>query len=114
MDSSAAADSGDCGRWAARTTDHRVGGKARGPAPVEVRLLMGACYPTLLPETRRLLQRADKDRDEKVTPNHLFRIASVSKPITSATPSSLIEAGKLRLSDKVFGPGAVLGTSSAA
>src|SRR5512136_64058 len=27
---------------------------------------------------------ADKDRDEKVTPNHLFRIASVSKPITSA------------------------------
>src|ERR1019366_2839417 len=28
---------------------------------------------------------ADKDRDEKVTPNHLFRIASVTKPITSAT-----------------------------
>jgi CubicO group peptidase (beta-lactamase class C family) len=54
---------------------------------------------------------ADKDRDEKVTPNHLFRIASVTKPITSATIFSLIEAGKLRLSDKVFGPGAVLGTA---
>src|ERR1035441_4270086 len=54
---------------------------------------------------------ADKDRDEKVTTNHLFRIASVSKPITSATIFSLIEAGKLRLSDKVFGPGAVLGTA---
>ena len=54
---------------------------------------------------------ADKDRDEKVTPNHLFRIASVTKPITSATLFSLIEAGKLRLSDKVFGPGAVLGTA---
>src|ERR1035441_4251002 len=54
---------------------------------------------------------ADKDRDEKVTPNHLFRIASVSKPITSATLFRLVEAGKLRLSDKVFGPGAVLGTA---
>jgi CubicO group peptidase (beta-lactamase class C family) len=54
---------------------------------------------------------ADKDRDEKVTPNHLFRIASVTKPITSATLFSLIEAGKLRLSDKIFGPGAVLGTA---
>src|ERR1039457_5868752 len=54
---------------------------------------------------------ADKDRDEKVTPNHLFRIASMTKPITSATIFSLIEAGKLTLSDKVFGPGAVLGTA---
>ena len=53
---------------------------------------------------------ADKDREEKVTPNHLFRIASVSKPITSTTIFSLVEAGKLKLSDKVFGPGAVLGT----
>jgi CubicO group peptidase (beta-lactamase class C family) len=54
---------------------------------------------------------ADKGRGEKVTPNHLFRIASVTKPITSATLFSLIETGKLRLSDKVFGPGAVLGTA---
>lgn len=28
---------------------------------------------------------ADKDRNESVTPRHLFRIASVTKPVTSAT-----------------------------
>src|ERR1035438_10671518 len=75
MDSSAAADSGDCGCWAARTTDHRVGGKARGPAPVEVRLLMGACYPSLLPETRRLLQR------EGVCVDRLFEEWGVPKGV---------------------------------
>jgi CubicO group peptidase (beta-lactamase class C family) len=53
---------------------------------------------------------ADKETNEKVTPNHLFRIASVSKPITSTTIFRLIENGKLRLSDKVFGPRAILGT----
>ncbi len=52
---------------------------------------------------------ADRERGEKVTPQHLFRIASVSKPITSVAIFSLIEAGRLSLTDKVFGPGAVLG-----
>jgi hypothetical protein len=28
---------------------------------------------------------ANRDKDEKVTPAHMFRIASVSKPITSVT-----------------------------
>ncbi|HLK58452.1 MAG TPA: serine hydrolase domain-containing protein [Chthonomonadaceae bacterium] len=52
----------------------------------------------------------DKDTGEKVTPDNLFRIASVTKPITSTTIFHLIEKGKLRLADRVFGPKAVLGT----
>jgi CubicO group peptidase (beta-lactamase class C family) len=40
----------------------------------------------------------------------LFRIADVSKPITAVTIFSLIQAGKLNLSDKVFGPAGILGT----
>jgi CubicO group peptidase (beta-lactamase class C family) len=43
-------------------------------------------------------------------PSHLFRIASVSKPITSVAVFSLIEQGRLNLGDRVFGPGGVLGT----
>lgn len=45
---------------------------------------------------------------EKVTPQHLFRIASVSKPITSVAVFSLIEQGRLKLGDKVFGPNGIL------
>jgi CubicO group peptidase (beta-lactamase class C family) len=52
---------------------------------------------------------ADRERKEAATPKHLFRIASVSKPITSAAIFSLIEGGRLGLGDKVFGPNAVLG-----
>jgi CubicO group peptidase (beta-lactamase class C family) len=40
----------------------------------------------------------------------LFRIADLSKPITAVTIFSLIEAGKLNLTDKVFGPTAIFGT----
>jgi CubicO group peptidase (beta-lactamase class C family) len=36
-------------------------------------------------------------------PQSLFRIASISKPITSATILKLYEQGKLNLDDKVFG-----------
>src|SRR5258708_26313041 len=53
---------------------------------------------------------ADRERNEAVPPMHLFRIASVSKMITSAAIFGLIEQGRLKLSDKVFGPGAVTGT----
>ena len=53
---------------------------------------------------------ADRERNEPLTPMHLFRIASVTKPITSTTIFSLIEQGRLRLDDRVFGPGALLGT----
>jgi CubicO group peptidase (beta-lactamase class C family) len=46
---------------------------------------------------------ADRNRNEKVTPEHLFRIASVSKPITSVTLFHLMEEGRLTLDDTVFG-----------
>lgn len=53
---------------------------------------------------------ADQGTGSAVTVNSRFRIASVSKPITSAAIFTLIEQGRLRLTDKVFGSGAVLGT----
>lgn len=46
---------------------------------------------------------ADQEAGEKLTPEYRFRIASVSKPITSAAVFRLIEQGKLGLQDKVFG-----------
>lgn len=52
---------------------------------------------------------ADRESGEKVTPAHLFRIASVSKPITSVAIFQLIEQGKLKLDDPIFGSGAILG-----
>ncbi|HEX3745911.1 MAG TPA: serine hydrolase domain-containing protein [Bryobacteraceae bacterium] len=54
---------------------------------------------------------ADREAREKVTPANLFRIASVSKPITSVAIFQLIEQGKLKLDDPVFGPGAILGVA---
>ncbi len=51
-----------------------------------------------------------RDSPEPVTTASLFRIASVTKPITSAAIFSLIEARKLRLSDTVFGAYGILGT----
>jgi CubicO group peptidase (beta-lactamase class C family) len=53
---------------------------------------------------------ADRDTREAVTPRHLFRIASVTKPITSVALFSLIEEGHIRLTDKIFGPGSITGT----
>jgi CubicO group peptidase (beta-lactamase class C family) len=46
-----------------------------------------------------------------VTPSHLFRIASVSKPITAVAIFRLIEAGLLNLGDRVFGANGLLGTT---
>ncbi|HTB45810.1 MAG TPA: serine hydrolase domain-containing protein [Acetobacteraceae bacterium] len=54
---------------------------------------------------------ADSQTGERLTPGHRFRIASVSKSITSVTIFRLIEQGRLRLGDRVFGPGAILGDS---
>jgi CubicO group peptidase (beta-lactamase class C family) len=53
---------------------------------------------------------ADRDKNEPLTPMHLFRIASVSKPITSTAIFGLIEQGRLRLDERIFGAGGVLGT----
>ncbi|RBQ16100.1 serine hydrolase [Spongiactinospora rosea] len=46
-----------------------------------------------------------------VTASHLFRIASVAKPITAVTVFRLIERGLLALGDRVFGAGGRLGTT---
>lgn len=45
---------------------------------------------------------ADLAQRTPVTPTSLFRIASISKPITAVGIAKLIEQGKLKLDDKVF------------
>ncbi|MGC1362149.1 MAG: serine hydrolase domain-containing protein, partial [Silvibacterium sp.] len=57
----------------------------------------------------RAVGMADREKSLQVQQSSLFRIASVTKPITSVTIFSLIEQGKLNLNDKVFGPSGVLG-----
>jgi CubicO group peptidase (beta-lactamase class C family) len=52
---------------------------------------------------------ADRETGEMVTPQHRFRIASLSKTITSTGIFTLIEAGKLKLDSYLFGPDSVLG-----
>jgi len=52
---------------------------------------------------------ADKEKKIALTAEHTFRIASVSKPITSSAVFLLVERGKLKLEDLVFGDGGVLG-----
>jgi len=52
---------------------------------------------------------ADREAGEALTSQHRFRIASVSKPITSAGIFTLIEAGKIRLDSRVFGANSILG-----
>jgi CubicO group peptidase (beta-lactamase class C family) len=54
---------------------------------------------------------AETTGNTTLTTDHRFRIASVSKPITSTAIFQLIEKHKLSLNDHVFGPGAVLGTT---
>jgi CubicO group peptidase (beta-lactamase class C family) len=53
---------------------------------------------------------ADQQHSIQAQQNSLFRIADLSKPITAVTIFSLIEAGRLKLSDKVFGSDGVFGT----
>jgi CubicO group peptidase (beta-lactamase class C family) len=66
---------------------------------------------------------ADTSTNEPVTTNHLFRIASLSKPITAAAIFTLLEKRRpplevgqgwvpvLSLDEKVFGQGGILGTT---
>jgi D-alanyl-D-alanine carboxypeptidase len=52
---------------------------------------------------------ADKEANEALKPGSLFRLASVSKSITSVAVMKLVENGNLSLDQKVFGPGSLLG-----
>ena len=52
---------------------------------------------------------ADAEGKEAVTPEHRFRIASISKPITATAVMLCIERGQLKLDGKVFGPEGILG-----
>jgi D-alanyl-D-alanine carboxypeptidase len=54
---------------------------------------------------------ANEATGEKVTVDSRFRMASVSKTLTAVAILKLIQEGKLSLSQKVFGTGAVLGTT---
>lgn len=45
---------------------------------------------------------ADRDAKQTVAPDALFRIASISKPVTSAAVMTLVQAGKLDLDAPVF------------
>ena len=51
---------------------------------------------------------ADPQKKEALTVDHRFRIASISKPITSVAIYALIEQGKLKLDDHVFGKNGLL------
>jgi D-alanyl-D-alanine carboxypeptidase len=52
---------------------------------------------------------ADTSNREKVTPESLFRIASISKPFTSVAIMKLMQEGKLSMDSKVFGDSGILG-----
>ncbi len=54
---------------------------------------------------------ADVSANQKVTVDDRFRVASVSKVITAVSVMKLIEQGKIGIDDKVFGTGAILGTT---
>ncbi|PKO98365.1 MAG: hypothetical protein CVU13_10985 [Bacteroidetes bacterium HGW-Bacteroidetes-8] len=51
---------------------------------------------------------AIKEGDVRTKPNHLFRLASVSKQFTTLCIMKLMEQGKLTVESKVFGPGGIL------
>lgn len=51
---------------------------------------------------------ADRNSGEKVTPDHLFRMASISKQFCAMCIMTLKEQGKLKLDDQVFGDKGIL------
>lgn len=51
---------------------------------------------------------ADKDRKIPMEPSYIMRMASVSKLVTATGIMKLRDMGKIRLSDKVFGPKGIL------
>ncbi len=62
--------------------------------------------------SRKAFGVANIEAGQRLNVDHRFRVASVSKPITSAAIFLLIKQGKLKLTDRVFGKGALLGVTS--
>lgn len=60
----------------------------------------------------RAFGNADIAGTEPTQPHHMFRIASISKPITSIAIMKMIDLGQLNLADKVFGSNGILGGNS--
>lgn len=54
---------------------------------------------------------ANLEEKEEVQPEHLFRVASVSKLVTAVAIMDLVEDGSLSLDDKVFGDDGILNDS---
>jgi CubicO group peptidase (beta-lactamase class C family) len=67
--------------------------------------LPGACL-AIARRGRLIYQRgygyADADTKESMQPNALFRIASISKPLTAVAVLQMVERGRLKLEDSVF------------
>lgn len=51
---------------------------------------------------------ADEAEKEKMTPKHLFRIASIAKPVTAVAIYKLVEDGQLATNRRVFGKDGLL------
>tara|TARA_R110002072_G_scaffold148769_4_gene296387 strand:+ start:11071 stop:12360 length:1290 start_codon:yes stop_codon:yes gene_type:complete len=71
---------------------------------VEAKKYPGAV--TLIAKNRKIIYESeigwsDSTRTEPYNKNHLFRMASMTKPLTSVAAMQLIEAGKLQLDDPV-------------
>ncbi|MBQ4279981.1 MAG: beta-lactamase family protein [Rikenellaceae bacterium] len=58
---------------------------------------------------RRAYGHIDEARSVPARTDHMFRIASMSKPVTVIALLRLVEQGKLDIDRRVFGPGGVLG-----
>jgi CubicO group peptidase (beta-lactamase class C family) len=54
---------------------------------------------------------ADRQGQEPVTPNHRFRIASISKSVTAVAILRHVQEGDLTLDQRVFGSDGILGTT---
>jgi len=54
---------------------------------------------------------ADVENQQPATNQNLFRLASCSKQFTSVAVMRLLDQGKIHLTDKVFGPNSIFGTT---
>jgi len=54
--------------------------------------------------------KSDVQNNVAATPQNLYRISSLSKQLTSVAIMKLMDQGKIQMTDKVFGQGAILGT----